>query len=166
MIDSNNALPFQNNNLSLTSSNDKVFDYLVVKNKIIDMGHRSITIPNISSITLLQKSFSKIPFIVGALFFGALALASQVEGKILFFIIAIGAIIAMFLMPQKWYLAISTNDGALSLFHSNSINFLKDVKRAIDEKLNGEKPDATFKANFNTFNIEKIDKVTHLGDRY
>ncbi len=151
-------------------SKNQTFDFMSVKQNIIDMGYRSIAIANIASITVIRKSSTagkRALFIVALISF-ALAYGSLPGSRALIFaILGCLFLLAIVFIPKKWFLTISTCDGALSLFYSGDVNFLLGVKKALDEKIDKPQSDAGFTVNFNEgsvkgITIEKVDEIREM----
>ncbi|MBC8051238.1 MAG: hypothetical protein H7X92_13995 [Chitinophagales bacterium] len=150
-------------NIAQASGGDGKFDYLTVRDQIIDMGDRSISIPNIASITVFQRKASwllKGFLAIVALYFAYSGFTSL--GSIILavpqFVLAAGSIaLLVWLFRSKWFLSISTSDGILSLFPSQDVTFLRGVKAALDEKINGTSTQSTFTFNFTKDPVEKMN---------
>ncbi|MDX2265358.1 MAG: DUF6232 family protein [Hyphomicrobiales bacterium] len=173
--------------LAKGDSKNQQFDFMTVKDRIIDMGYRSISIPNIASITILRQSNSGLKRLLFALGVGAMILAfasyrsgiggygyeSSPDNTSSFGLGVIGLflLLSISLVPKKWYLILSTCDNAQSLFSSGDVSLLTRVKKALDERINAPGEHRGFTANFtnNTFNEGavkemRVDKVETIQE--
>lgn len=159
-------------NMAQTSGGDEKFEYLTVRDQIIDMGDRSISIPNIASITVFQRKASWVVkglLAIIALYFGYSGFTSlsviMLAAPQFALAVACLALLA-WLFRSKWFLAISTSDGILSLFPSKDVAFLRRVKAALDEKINGASTQSTFTFNFVNDAVENvsIDRVNTIHE--
>jgi hypothetical protein len=155
---------------------DEQFDYLTVKDNVIDTGTRTISIRNISTIgiekiyplrrlSIICASVAIFMAIVGALN----AASPQAEWNSDTFsgvLLTISAIIvffaARFYFDSQIFLAISTNNGSHSLFYNDKIEFLKRVKSTIDDRINNPADASQFTVNFNKGSIEQMS-VDNMG---
>jgi hypothetical protein len=84
------------------------------------------------------------------------------------FTAVLSGVILFFLFRSKWYLSISTSDGILSLFASKDVNFLRSVKKALDERVNGTSAQTNVTFNFakdsvGALNIDRVDTIQELS---
>ncbi|GJM01693.1 MAG: hypothetical protein DHS20C08_01940 [Rhodomicrobium sp.] len=142
---------------------------LSVRHRILEASDRSIAIANISSISLSRFPlwpllvFLLLPGVLtflSALFtmFGFMAFSgfnsNQIGGMVLASLPTLlfaGGLIGLFFFlkkRRKSYLVITSNDGSTTVFSSGDLSFLQGVKDAIDDKINNDKIDTTFYANF------------------
>lgn len=150
---------------------------LSVQQRILETPNRSIAIANISSIEL--DRFPRWPLILLFLIPGVLSLLSTLFtlvgmmgmggfnssqslsltlGALPGLLISLGLMALYFFFDRrrKTYLVVSSNDGSSTVFRSGDLGFLQGVKEAIDDKINNDRIDTTFYANFADGSVQNL----------
>ena len=141
------------------------FDELDVQKRVLLMRDRSVAVRNITAISVDRMPL--YPFImalllpglfvaaeaIGSVMFGGGAADGWVDGLIMQ---SPWLLLALLLTGLFWYLArrrqsylmISSADGAQHAFGSRDVELLRGVKAALDDKINNQRVEVTFFANF------------------
>ena len=150
----------------IRSHRDNHFDGMTVRKRVINLGDRSIPISNIASINVAQSAPNLLFFVLAV--FGAFVVLSTTSNfailafindfVILRFLIGFGLILPLLFMlfRQKLHLIITSNDGSKAFFSNDNILFLRQVKAALDEKINFNNLDAGFVVNFAESSIGQL----------
>ncbi len=150
----------------IRSHRDNHFDGMTVRKRVINLGDRSIPISNIASINVAESTPNLLFFVLAV--FGAFVVLSTTSNfailafindfVILRFLIGFGFILPLLFMlfRQKLHLVITSNDGSKAFFSNDNILFLRQVKAALDEKINFNKLDAGFVVNFAESSIGQL----------
>lgn len=152
----------------------EVFGDLIIERRVLLAGSRTISIPNIASISI--GNFPIKPsglWLISAGASGILSawyfMASQnsfardnnsVGIAFLFFALAAALLVIWAMLPRTTqpYLIITTNDGTRSLFSSgHSHETLEKVRRVLSDKINAQDEAATYTVNFATGVIENLN---------
>lgn len=144
---------------------DEQFDYLTVKDNVIDTGLRSISIKNISTVGITKVyPYQRFAFIVALISVGFFVAGSTANNANVLHVFALFALLASFGLyaSNETFLVLSTNDGSSSLFFNKDMNFLKRVKQSIDERINDPESASQFTVNFNKGSIEQMS-VDNMG---
>ena len=151
---------------NIRSHRDNHFEGMTVRKRVINLGDRSLPISNIASINVVESTPNLLFFVLAVL--GAFvvlsttsdfaALAFINDFVILRFLIGFSLILPLLFMlfRQRLHLIITSNDGSTTLFRHDDIHFLRQVKAALDEKINFNNLDACFVINFSDSSIGQL----------
>lgn len=131
---------------SILSATDSVggtreFGQLNIRERVLDMGGRTVTVANISTISLGKVGKSKARLVLwalaaaGAVAGGVFLSIGDFSGVLMLLLAAVFAWLA-FRNKDVLTLAIGTNDGARTLFSSTDEAYLLEIMRFLTEKLN------------------------------
>ncbi|MCP4934870.1 MAG: hypothetical protein GY927_11865 [bacterium] len=139
---------------------------LEIRDFTFKTDHRTISIENISTISIIQYDpYATIKFyirIIGGVIaaYGCLAKSTLYGGgalndltTIIIGLIIVGLSIIPILKP---YLVISTNDGVRTLFFNTDVSKLETIKKILDERIENKSSTGNYTINFNTGKIEKL----------
>ena len=150
----------------IRSHRDNHFEGMTVRKRVINLGDRSLPISNIASINVAESTPNLSLFVLAV--FGAFVVLSTTgdfaflafinDFVILRFLIGFSLILPLLFMlfRQKLHLVITSNDGSKAFFSNDNILFLRQVKAALDEKINFNNMDAGFVVNFAESSIGQL----------
>lgn len=161
--------------LPFLSSDDHYTD-MDVRQRLMDLGDRSISIENISSISITRHSllmYFIVLLLPGLWLFGAgilqlvsyLSINSRFGGSSFLSIAIVQLLLAgglcflfyFFVKRRKKYLIIYSNDGRQSIFYNRDINLLRQVKAGLDAKIDQGNVASTFHVNFAKGSIHNLN---------
>lgn len=131
---------------SILSATDSVggtreFGQLNIRERVLDMGGRTVTVANISTVSLGKVNKSRARLVLWIL-----AAAGTIAGGVSMYLGDLGGVLALLLaVAFAWLafrnkdvvtLAIGTNDGARTLFSSIDEAYLVEIKQFLTEKIN------------------------------
>lgn len=170
-----------------------LFDHKIefeMQQRVLRTKDRSLALANISSVEISR--FPLTPLVVLLLLPGAVmlfsvlgtffsiyalmgnnsgAMGSFMVGAVITLLISALLIFLFFFFKKRrsYYLLISSNDGSVTFFRNRDYVFLTEVKTAIDDKINNDRIEQTFYANFaegavQSLNVESFETDSLMAE--